>query len=326
MAKRTIIYYEFDLDLNPSDRWATIFDLFELKIPKLRKHIAKLFKQFESILPIVKEIFNLINPLQIMFYDEIKYIANKMKLSIHEVILLQLIYETSAACTTAIFEIGSDSAYFLRTMDWPMSFLKDITIGLDIKQNNKSIGKVIGWLGCVGFFTVQTDTYATAINYRRTSEVSVANIIANAYRTLSMNWPISYLVRYITEKQLSRLDAIKLYETAKLISPTYITICVYDMGKICKSESVIITRNWDTLVSTRSDKLIQTNCDCDKDEPDILWSLERRELFDIIIAELNEMETCSKKTVMKNILVPPILNQEMIYVYFSSGNKSIAFI
>lgn len=326
MAKRKIVYYDFDLDLNPADRWIIIFNLFEPKFPKLRKHINKLFKQFESILPVIKEVFNLINTDQIMFYDEIKYIAHRMNLAIYEVILLQLIYETSAACTTAIFEVG-ESAYFLRTMDWPMSFLKNITIGLNIKRNNKSIAKVIGWVGCVGFFTVQTDTYTAAINYRRTEEASVVSIISNAYKTLNMNWPISYLVRYAIEKQLDRSVAIKLFETAKLISPTYITICAYATdNKICIKESVIITRNWDTLVSTRSDNLIQTNCDCDKDEPDILWSLERRELFNILIDELNELETCSKKIIMKTILVAPILNQDMIYVYFSSGNKSIAFI
>ena len=325
MAERKIIYYDFDLDLNPADRWVSIFDSFNSELATLRKHIVKILKQFESILPVIKTFFDLVDSTQIMFYDEISYIAARMKLPVYQIVLLQLIYETSAACTTAIFTIGT-SEYFFRTMDWPMAFLKDITIGLDIKRNQKSIGKVIGWLGCVGFFTVQTESYAIAINYRRTTDMSTGNIVVNAYRTFNMNWPISYLVRNVLEKQLDRSNAIKIFETAQLISPTYITICAYEAGSIDSSKSVIITRDCDKLVDTRSHTLIQCNCDFDKTAPDILWSLERVELFNIIMAELSEQELLSKKTILKSLLVAPILNGDTIYVYFSSGKKSIAFV
>lgn len=325
MACRKINYYDFNLDLDPSQRWITIFDTFELNIPKLQKQIAKLFKAYEAILPIIKSMFNLINPSKIMFYAEIKYVAERMGMSICETILLQLIYETSSACTTGIFKVG-DCEYFLRTMDWPMPFLKGITIGLNLMSNNKCIGKVIGWLGCVGFYTVETTDYAIAINYRRTQNMTIENIIVNAYKTLSMNWPISYLVRNVVEKGLTRIETIKTFEIAQLISPTYITVCAFNNGLISSADSVIITRDWDKLVSTRSDDLIQTNCDFDKCDPDILWSVERRELFRQIVEELNSLDKCSKKLILKRLMVTPILNDDLIYGYFSSGSKSIAFV
>lgn len=330
MAQRKIIYYDFDLDLNPIDRWVHIFDQFDSELPKLRKQIGKILKEFAPVLPIIKTIFNLMDSTQIMFYDEISFISTRMGVEVYQIVLLQLIYETSAACTTAIFNVGgvSGTEYFFRTMDWPMKFLKDITIGLDIKRGGESVSKVIGWLGCVGFFTAQTDSYAIAINYRRTTELSIAQIVVNAYRTFNMNWPISYLVRSVIENdnQPDRMSIIKLFETAQLISPTYITICAYESGLVCGSKSVIITRDWDKLVSTRSHDLIQCNCDFDKSSPDIMWSLERKELFGIIIAELNEQPDYSKKTILKSLLVQPIVNDDTIYIYFSSGTKSIAFI
>jgi hypothetical protein len=325
MAQRKIIYYDFDLDKKPSDRWAPIFEKFSSDMTTLCKHINRMFKEFETIIPVIKAIFDLVPPTKIMFYEEIKYIAGIMKLEIFQVVLLQLIYETSAACTTAIFEVGGEE-YFFRTMDWPMTFLKDITIGLNVKKNNQIISKVIGWLGCVGFYTAETDTYIVSINYRRTVDLSIGNVVVNAYRTLDMNWPISYLVRHIIEKQLERSSAIKLYEMAQLISPTYITICAIHQSKIIKAESVIITRDWNKLVSTRTQNLVQTNCDDNRETPDILWSIDRRNLFNDIMKELNEHKITSKKIILKSLLRAPMINHDTIYVYFSTGPKSIAFV
>jgi len=318
---REIKYFDFDLEKKPSDRWEEIFNEFSLKIGDIRKQLKSIIKQYGALIPISGGIFNTIDPSNIMFYDELAFIADRMKMPLYQIVILQLIYEMTSACTTAIFKIGKEE-YFLRTMDWPMPFLKDITIGLNIKKGSKEISKVIGWIGCVGFFTVINPDYKIAINYRRTCEINIESMIMNTLRTFGMKWPISYLVRYIVEKELILPDIITVFEKAELISPTYITI--YSINN--SNKSVIITRDNNKLVNTRSTDLIQTNCDHDKLGPDILWSLERRELLNMIINELNEQKKCSKKLVIKNLLIAPIVNSETIYIYFSKGKKSISIV
>jgi len=323
MAYRKIKYYDFDLDLEPSKRWVKIFDVFEPKLKGIKIQLEKILNQYGPVVSIAAVIFDSVDKSHIMFHDELTYVASRMGLPLYQIIILQLIYEMSAACTAAIFTVRK-TEYFLRTMDWPMSFLKDITVGLNIKSGSKSVGQVIGWVGCVGFFTTTTDTYVTAINYRRTTELDTVSMIANAFRTIGMKWPISYLVRSVLERQASVTDAINTFETAELISPTYIT--VYVMNPSPGIKSVIITRDADQLVHTRTHDLLQTNCDFDKDVPDILWSSERKELFGFVLAELNEQEISSKKIIMKSFLRAPIVNSDTIYVYFRTGGKAVAIV
>lgn len=316
---KEINFFDFDLDIIPENRWKHIFDAFEEKIPELKKNINKIIVSYGSLSDIGDIFIKLIPNSKILYYQELSYIAKRIGLSIFEILILQLTYEISSACTTAIFEIG-DEKFFLRTMDWPLQFLKDITIGLRIIRNNLVIAQVTTWLGYVGFLTVTNiiNNCSYAVNYRRTSNLSFISIIKNLVRILNMNWPIGYLIRFITEVNIDLHTAIELLSTTQLISPCYITIYAPN------DKSCILTRDCNKLDNIRYNNLVQTNCDHDKIEPNILWSLERIALIKKVYWKLKNKKNkffLSSKKLLKSFLREPVLNNQTIYIHYQYGNE-----
>ncbi|XWV24464.1 mg760 protein [Tupanvirus deep ocean] len=314
---KPITFYDFDLQLPAAKRWGAIFDAHSDYLPKLQTNLRNILNQFGLLPSLIKPIYNMTSESNILYYDEIRYIAERVGFSPFEALLMQLIYETSSACTATVLNIGTKK-FFFRTMDWPMLFLKDITIGLNIKRGSKLIGKVTTWLGYVGFLTATntTNNYTVVINYRQTKKINLTSLASNLYRTISMNWPIGYLVRHIIENSFDIVAAKNSLETAPLISPCYITFYVPD------HQSYIITRDSDKSVDTRIDNLIQTNCDWNKTEPNILWSLERIESIKKIQKIIDEsIDDLSSSEILTLLLKYPVLNEETVYVHYQYGNE-----
>ncbi|AGF85055.1 hypothetical protein QJ854_gp727 [Moumouvirus goulette] len=315
-------YFDFDLD-KPADLiWKEIFDHYEDYVPIFKDKLNQILEPYSSTLSYIKLIPGLVNKKNAMHFDEISYISKRIDLDIYEVLLLQLVYETTSACTTAIIDVN-DKKFYLRTMDWPMDFLRDITIGLRIIKNSEIIGHVVTWLGYIGFLTatnIQHD-YSIAINYRRTGNMNLSLAIKNAYRAATLKWPIGYLVRYILEKNFP-LSKVKLYFiNVELISPCYVTLFSKN------NTSYIITRNYDKSVNVRSTDLIQTNCDFNKNEPNILWSIERREYIQKVINKINNSEKkISYKKLVKAVSKFPIKNEDTIYIHFQYNGGEETFI
>lgn len=201
---KSITYYDFDLHSTPEQRWGPIFDEYSHKLDDFRKILKQLLSSYGLDTEIIKFVYSatlhMTSSNNIMFYDEILYISHRIKLDPHEVLLLQLIYEVSSACTCAVIKIDAKEIFF-RTMDWPMTFLKDITIGLNIRSGEEYIGRVITWLGYVGYLTATNIkyNYTIAINYRRTTNISLTSLARNFFRTIYLAWPIGYLVRHIID-------------------------------------------------------------------------------------------------------------------------------
>lgn len=301
-----VIFYDFDVDKSAEENWGPIFDKNKHLLPKILPQLHNLLEQYGTITTLIKPAYSLISANNIMFYDEICYIAKRIELDPYCVLLLQLIYESSSACTTAIFQIDN-KPFFFRTMDWPMEFLKDMTIGLNIIRNGKIIGKVTTWFGYVGFLTATNtvDDYTIAINYRRTEQISLSAMCKNFYRIITSKWPIGYLVRGIITSCKNQKNALDILKHAELISPCYITFFAKN-GSSC-----IITRNCDSVENVRLNNLFQTNCDLGKSEPNILHSLERYKILQKITPD---------KDLLSQLLKYPIINDETIYYNYQFGN------
>ena len=208
----------------------------------------------------------------------------------------------------------------LRTMDWDMPLLKKITIELQFIKNGKTLFIAPTWVGCVGVFTVHIpNKYSMAINYRRTKSIGYLAIIQNIYRTISMSWPISYLIRRVAELGSDYDIAVETLRKSSLVSPCYITM-FNPNGKSC-----VITRDVDESElyvmndnSSDSKFIIQTNRDdnCKNNKisinsEDILYSKKRYEKASSIIKKCN---WTSEEELFKELLIPPIVNEETVYI------------
>jgi len=327
--KKPLPKFEFDLDKSPEERWGPIFDANHDRLDIVKKEIKKILNSYCWVRILTKPLVcTLRSTCNIPFMDEVDYIAKRYNLEYDEVISMQLIYESSSACTTAIFQsndknniVGSD--LFLRTMDWEMPFLKDITIELDVRRKNKCIANAVTWLGYVGVLTVTVDPdgfvpYCIAVNYRKTKEMTLSAIVCNAIKNFNSIWPIGYLVRDIAYSGSYFDIAIDKLKHKKLVAPCYITIFVPN------GPSAIITRDVSETVHLRNNQSVQTNCDWDRIEPNILWSLERRKLIQKTIdkwADLDHFSTTDAEDILREVLVFPVINPKTIYIYFYFKGK-----
>lgn len=290
--------YQFNLDLPQSERWVDILNDHLDQFPRISKEIDQLLNNigYNSIYAMIVNagIYSCKNSM--MYYDELVSISDITKISIDKLLIMQLIYELSSACTTVITE----DKIMYRTMDWPMLFLKELTIELEIIKNGKLLCKATTWVGYVGLFTAMNYyyNYCLAINYRRTQDISLMSFISNAISALGMKWPIGYFVREVFCDNISYHDAKERLKTGTLISPTYISLC-------SSEECCVLTRDAGSLYNERTTlPLIQTNVDFDKTIPNILYSNERRAICQKVLTNDN---------IAKGLSIFPIINEETIY-------------
>lgn len=247
----------------------------------------------------------------IMFYDELIYISEVTKIEFPKLLLMQLIYEATSACI--ITQVNNNSV-MLRTMDWDMPILKNLTVELEFVKDGKTIFVAPTWVGCVGTFIIHVPgKYTVAVNYRRTNKINFFTIIKNMYTTFMMSWPISYFVRNIAERGIEYDSVIEGLRSCNLISPCYIT--VFNPS----GESCIITRNprsSDISMMENSEFLIQTNRDdntqMNNNNENIMYSIERYKLASSLIKK-NNNNWNSKEKLAKDMFVHSIINYETVY-------------
>ena len=312
---KSITYYDFDLDKPGSERWVPIVEAHADYLPTFKQHIHNLLNSYGSALTAVKILYAITPASSIWYHDEICYLAKRVGIEPHEALLMQLIYETSSACTSAVLKIkGKD--FYVRTMDWPMMFLKDVTIGLNVKRGNTVIGKVVTWLGYIGFLTATNvqDDYTISINYRRTQNISITSLAKNLFRTMMLQMPVGYLVRDIIEKRIVTYRAICVLEETELITPCYVTV------HIPNYRTYILTRDCDKCVNTRQTELVQTNCDWNKTQPDILYSLARVKYVKTVEKAMNlRRGEVTANEIFSELMKFPVLNEETVYVHYQYG-------
>lgn len=315
---KQVKYYDFDIELSAEKRWGPIIDDFADYLPKLKEHIESIINTFGSTtINFTRPFYHMIPKSKILHFDELSYISERIGLDMFDILLMQLIYEASSACTSAVIKVNGRD-FFIRTMDWPMLFLKDITIGLNISRGPLKIGRVVTWLGYVGFLTATNliDNYIISINYRRTEELTTSSLIKNFYRVISLKWPIGYLIRDIIEKSYHPTNTLDILTNTDIVTPCYITMHTPN------TSTVIITRDCDKAVNIRTKNLIQTNCDWDKITPNILWSVERIAHVRNVEQKISKTDAITVNNVLAELLTHPVYNDETIYVYYQFDRES----
>lgn len=333
--------YTVNLDEPASKRWIPIVKKYKQEIKTV---VDKVCSQFPLIIsPFVDmAIRGLIGTGTFMYEDEILSIAKTLGITPSLAILLQLIYEATACCTTIVHivpsGVQSQLLQLIRTMDWPLLELKAITIEVTFIKDSLPLFKSTTWAGYVGVLTGMGSKYAISVNFRRSS----GNLIHNVRRAISGNWPIGYLVRDILESDCSYKRAVKQLRNTELVAPTYFTICGMSHAKIIARDplSVVYEQEIESGLpevppsgplegsvnapfgAKGGGTLIQTNMDAgtgSESSQNILYSKERLRL-----AKRGVGECTDKKTLFKLMNMHPITNESTIYcTYMCSATNSI---
>ena len=309
-------HFHINLNLPIEQRYKEVIDSYgDVKIKEIAKNFTQVYKNFLPNNPLIDSAIKVninLHKKSIMYREEIKFWSKVFDVPFYRVMMLQLLYELNAGCTTIC-----KNGVMIRTMDWPMKFLKDITYTASFSLNGEKIYDGVCWLGSVGIFTGKNTEFSIAINYRRiTSHKSIYDYFKHMHskykNVIEGYWPVSYLVRNIFEKNYSKLEMYNALNTNPVISPTYFTLNYFDHEKF---HPVVFQRSPLGCRRFTGKYVIQTNHDCNSsDFENIMYSRERRGLAEHLIKE--------EKLDLENLL-HPILNEDTIYISILSRDEMI---
>jgi len=302
-----------NLDLPVEKRYENILKLFDLK--KIAKNLNDVYENFlPKHIPMVNNMISLsvkANKKKIMYKDEIKYWSKTLDLSFHKIMILQLLFELYAGCTTVVH-----NKTMYRTMDWPLEFLKEMTYHAEFVKNSAKIYDGVCWIGCIGIFTGKNEEFSISINHRKIKTKSVFEYVKGLFtkysNAISTYWPVSYVVRHIFENKLSKFEAFNMLNGQPVISPTYFIINYFDELK-----PVIFQRDMKFCARITNDYVIQTNCDNENiDKPESENLMQSKERF-VYIKNLIERG----ENVGENFERNPIINENTIYTCIMSKDS-----
>lgn len=308
--------YQINLDDDPSKRWIHILTKYKTElietIPKFKELINNMFGL--AIYPARLVINTMKATGKIMYAEEIESIAKFTGMSFDYILLLQICYELNSCCTSVVTKLNGNYVFF-RTMDWPLSWLNKLTVDLEFVKNGNVLFKATSWVGYVGIATATLPKkYSIAMNFRLTKDQSLINILGNINMLIGMKWPIGYLIRDVCENDMDYERMLVTLCSSPLVSPCYLTICGIE------NKPKIITRDPNGYTITKKEYTVQTNCDQWLNEPNILYSVERRTLVTNAI-EKEHNYWSSENKLIKKLLVHPVVNEETIY--YSIMNPTI---
>lgn len=310
--------YKINLDVEPNIRWKEVINDHIDKLPKIIEYFDNILNNIPNgsiIKTFAWASINTFNKLNyVMYSDELNGISNITKIPLYKLVLVQLCYEMFASCTSVGFPLlinGNYQNIHFRTMDWDMSFLKDITIEVEFIKNNKTLFIATTWVGCIGVFTaLAPNKFSIALNYRYSS----GTFFDNLKKTLSLKWPVSYLIRQVLTMDMNIDDTIKMLSNSKLISPCYINI-VSAIGNnvtlVRDAESLVEKIENTTIIQTNNDKISTKN---------ILYSNERKKLAQEIIQNL---KANNYYDIIKEFYKFPIINEETVYINIIDPKNNI---
>eukprot|EP00759_Apiculatamorpha_spiralis_P052126 PhF_6_TR5610/c0_g1_i1/m.8102 len=278
--------FQVDLDVPAKQRWSHIIDQYRELLRGVEANLDDTIKAFAPKMggaaTSITEWCAGVGSRWVLYKDELEGIAERCGISLGRLVLMQLVYEASARCTSVISATADGTPVHSRTMDWEMDFLKPLTIEVDFVKGGALLSTVVTWVGFTGVFTgigglgPLGSPFSCSVNYR---SVGTGTFWTNLKLALSSHWPIGFLLREVLcDQDIGYAQAVAYLENSELIAPCYFTVC-----GTAPNEGVIITRDrqkslqrWDLGING---DVVQPNMDHWSSDPEesIMYSIQRRQ-------------------------------------------------
>lgn len=280
----------YRIDISSPECWNTLVTDYKDRIMIVLHKIRPFYEQYLAGANLAMSGYQLFGG-RILYKKEIDQIATLLNITFVECLLFQLTYEAFSACTSAIVECD-DIMVHVRTMDWDLPELKDITVKINVYDKDQHLFDAITWAGFVGVFTgIKPEKYTLSLNYRRSDN---PNLLDNLKMIILGGYPNAYFVRELLTSNDNPLVSIK---NVSLVSPAYYIL-------MSEEFSGVIIRDRRSY-QIKPAPIVQTNCDQLGVGDNILYSYQRLEYMRLKYARLNEL--------IEHISHFPVLNEETIY-------------
>lgn len=252
---------------------------------------------------------------RVYYGEELKAMSARSGVKLGRLVILQLVYEAASCCTSIVVPGPDGVPRHIRTMDWAMDLLGDLTIEVEFLRGGKPLFVATTWAGYVGVLTgIKPGSFSVSVNFRIIGDSMWTNIKKAASRC----WPIGFLLREVFESAADFATAVSWLSNTPLIAPCYFTVCGTQPG-----EGSLLTRNREGVEQTWNlgthGPIVQTNIDHwnDNDNDDILYSIARRAKARKFVDKSPEFEQISESGLWQLMSKPPILNS--LTVCFSAA-------
>eukprot|EP01012_Entosiphon_sulcatum_P015344 TRINITY_DN20329_c0_g1_i1.p1 TRINITY_DN20329_c0_g1~~TRINITY_DN20329_c0_g1_i1.p1 ORF type:complete len:445 (-),score=32.59 TRINITY_DN20329_c0_g1_i1:888-2201(-) len=311
--------FRINLDCPASERWNELVDRYAEQFQAVERIVDGAVAETlgPRLGPFLESLAsNLIAGItrtgKVFYKDELVSIAQRSRMSLGKLVLMQLTYEAAACCTSIIVPSATGEPLHIRTMDWGMEFLRPLCVELEFVRGETVVCRAVSWAGYVGLLTgMVPGAVSVSVNFRVSPSAERSSLWDNLKAALSDSWPIGFLVREVlTEPGVDWTRAVTYLRNSELIAPTYLTVAGPK-----PNEGALITRNRkgdrDFWLFSEKGPIVQTNVDhWDQNPDDILYSVARRKrALDRIAAE----PAWNEEMLWRLVSGFPILNSLTIY-------------
>jgi len=308
--------YQISLDEPPERRWEPVIRDYRQRIKGIYDHLEA--QQSGLLSTLISGAISLGSNFNMVLHEaEIQSIAKACDIPFGKLVILQIMYELCACCSSLVFTIG-DKPVHVRTMDWALEELKDLTIMVEFTHHNKVIYKAVTWAGYVGVMTaVKPGVASVSLNYRE----GKGEIMKNLRNLVAGRWPAGYLIRYVMENPFSCASLIEVLKTYQLVAPCYFIVAGTEADQCA---DIVRDRDGGQLYRMKAKpdgKIIQTNIDLEAGDgaSNILMSRERQaKAREVIMAIQEEDQDLGIVDLFARFTVSPIVNEITIYMAIMS--------
>jgi N-acylethanolamine-hydrolysing acid amidase len=231
---------------------------------------------------------------------EMKAVAERAKMDLGRLVLLQHIYEASACCTSVVLD-SENGPIHIRCMDWEMDILEPLTIEIDCRKGGQTVFMATTWAGFMGVFTgMRPGQWSVSLNFRVTKDGSFWSNVKSAALG---SWPTGFLIRHLLESEPDFDKAVDRMATTPLVAPCYLTIAGALPG-----QGALITRNSKSEEYRWLLSELGTIVQCNIDH----WSFEESE---------NVMDSIRRRETAQGLLErpPKVITHDWLWSILSSS-------
>ncbi|XP_064597794.1 N-acylethanolamine-hydrolyzing acid amidase-like [Liolophura sinensis] len=232
--------YTVNVEDPPETRWVQVLKDFKFMVPELNKTVQTLVPA--EFIPLAEQIGAQLDKSIIQpFADEIKGVAKIFGLPLGEMVLLNIIYDMTAFCTSVVAQDSAGNIWHTRNLDYYYGdVLRNMTIVVNFQRNGKTVYTATTYAGYVGILTGQKPGLFSVSVDQRGHKVHVGTYWQNLLiAILDKNSQfVSFLVREVLENVTSFDEAVRQLSYRIIHAPVY-----YIVGGAKKGEGVVITRD-----------------------------------------------------------------------------------
>ena len=314
-ASDTTPRYTINLDLSPQDRWKEVGKDYASYLQDIKQDILKHYHIPKEVVKIADKIgSDLHKYIPDPFSGELLGLAAACHIPPSELMLINLLYELTAFCTSIVAENNTGQILHGRNLDYYiLRNLTSIVIDVDFKRAGKTVYTGTTFAGYVGLLTSQKPGVLTVTINERDKGNMFENLLDLLVNNYSM---VSFAVREMMDGPVKDFSSavIHLAYQVNLVAPCYLIV-----GGVSTLEGVVITRDRVSAVDIRGLDLVsgdwfvlETNYDGwstpppsdDRRDPAIhmMGRLGRGINLDTLYSVLNRAPVCNPGTVYTTVM------------------------